>query len=111
MRHRVAAPFRTCYNLRRFPSWLTSPVSATLTRIPSMPTFSSNPLNEARYSKVFRKHPALFGVPFVLLIVGASYGMQQFTQTRYDLHSQKVTAVCTFLNVLQLKPQTDYGRR
>ena len=58
-----------------------------------MPTFSRNPLNEAEYSKLFRRYPALFGVPFVLLIVGASFGMQQFTQTRYDLHAQKVTAV------------------
>ncbi|RDX46970.1 hypothetical protein K466DRAFT_581209 [Polyporus arcularius HHB13444] len=58
-----------------------------------MPTFSRNPLNEAAYSKLFRRYPALFGVPFVLLIVGASFGMQQFTQTRYDLHAQKVTAM------------------
>ena len=58
-----------------------------------MPTFSRNPLNEAAYSRLFRRHPALFGVPFVLLIVGASFGMQQFTQTRYDLQSQKVSAV------------------
>ena len=61
-----------------------------------MPTFSRNPLNEAAYSKLFRRYPALFGVPFVLLIVGASFGMQQFTQTRYDLHSQKVSAVRLF---------------
>ncbi len=59
----------------------------------AMPTFPSNPLNSPAYSKVFRKHPALFGVPFVLLIVGASFGMQQFTQTRYELHDQKVSAV------------------
>ncbi|KAI0807976.1 cytochrome c oxidase assembly protein COX16-domain-containing protein [Fomes fomentarius] len=58
-----------------------------------MPAFSRNSLNEATYSKLFRRYPALFGVPFVLLIVGASFGMQQFTQTRYDLHAQKVTAV------------------
>ncbi|KAH9848840.1 cytochrome c oxidase assembly protein COX16-domain-containing protein, partial [Lenzites betulinus] len=58
-----------------------------------MPTFSSNPLNALSYSKIFSKNPALFGVPFVLLIVGASYGLQQFTQTRYELHDQKVTAM------------------
>ncbi|KAH9900795.1 cytochrome c oxidase assembly protein COX16-domain-containing protein [Cubamyces lactineus] len=58
-----------------------------------MPTFSSNPLNAPTYSKIFRKYPALFGVPFVLIIVGASFGLQQFTQTRYDLHAQKVTAL------------------
>jgi len=33
----------------------------------------------------------MFGVPFLLLMVGASFGLQAFTQTRYDLHSQKVT--------------------
>jgi len=26
-------------------------------------------------------------------MVGASFGLQAFTQTRYDLHSQKVTQV------------------
>ena len=36
-----------------------------------MPAFRSNPLNESGYSKLFRRYPALFGVPFVLLIVGA----------------------------------------
>ncbi|KAI0628508.1 cytochrome c oxidase assembly protein COX16-domain-containing protein [Trametes polyzona] len=58
-----------------------------------MPTFSSNPLNAPAYSRVFRKYPALFGVPFVLLIVGASFGLQQSTQMRYELHDQKVTVV------------------
>ncbi|EED80810.1 predicted protein, partial [Postia placenta Mad-698-R] len=38
-----------------------------------------------------RKHPSLFGIPFVVIIVGASFAMQSFTQTRYDLHDQKVS--------------------
>ncbi|KAI8982915.1 cytochrome c oxidase assembly protein COX16-domain-containing protein [Trametes punicea] len=58
-----------------------------------MPTFSSNPVKAPAYSKIFRKYPALFGVPFVLIIVGASFGLQQFTRTRYELHDQKVTAL------------------
>ena len=69
----------------------------------TMPTFSRNPLNEAEYSKLFRRYPALFGVPFVLLIVGASFGMQQFTQTRYDLHAQRVTAVRILTGLLLLE--------
>ncbi|KAK2466615.1 hypothetical protein APHAL10511_000873, partial [Amanita phalloides] len=36
------------------------------------------------------RHPALFDIPFVLLMVAASYGMATVTQTRYDLHDQKV---------------------
>ncbi|KAF8329045.1 cytochrome c oxidase assembly protein COX16-domain-containing protein [Amanita rubescens] len=44
-------------------------------------------------SKHAQKHPALFGVPFVLLMVAASYGLSTFTQTRYDLHDQKVKQV------------------
>jgi hypothetical protein len=44
-------------------------------------------------SKHAQKHPALFGVPFVLLMVAASYGLSTFTQTRYDIHDQKVKQV------------------
>ena len=29
-------------------------------------------------------------------MVGASFGLQSFTQTRYDLHSQKITQVRLF---------------
>ena len=58
-----------------------------------MAAFSRKPLNEGAYSKMLRRYPALFGVPFVIIIVGASYAMQTFTQTRYDLHDKKVTQV------------------
>ncbi|KAF7976502.1 hypothetical protein HWV62_6303 [Athelia sp. TMB] len=57
-----------------------------------MPTFQSNPLNSPVH-KVLKKHPSLFGVPFLILIVGASFGLTSFTQTRYDLHDQKVRQV------------------
>ncbi|OBZ69301.1 Cytochrome c oxidase assembly protein COX16, mitochondrial [Grifola frondosa] len=59
----------------------------------SRPTFSSNPLNTSPVQRILRKYPLIFGVPFVLVIVGASFGMQSFTQTRYDLQDQKVSQV------------------
>ncbi|ETW86362.1 lignin medium expressed protein 8 [Heterobasidion irregulare TC 32-1] len=56
-----------------------------------MPTFRSNALNQSAVARAVRRSPLLFGIPFVSLIVGTSFGLQAFTQTRYDLHSQKVT--------------------
>ncbi|KAI9452153.1 cytochrome c oxidase assembly protein COX16-domain-containing protein [Russula earlei] len=56
-----------------------------------MPTFDSRPLNRSPLYLRLKRHPALFGVPFLLIMVGASFGLQTFTQTRYDLHSQKVS--------------------
>jgi hypothetical protein len=32
----------------------------------------------------------LFGLPFVLTIVGASFGLSRLTQTRYDYNASKV---------------------
>jgi cytochrome c oxidase assembly protein subunit 16 len=58
-----------------------------------MPAFASKPLNRSPLYRRLKKNPALFGVPFLLVMVGASFGLQSFTQTRYDLHSQKVTQV------------------
>jgi len=54
-----------------------------------MPTFRSNPLRSDAVNRTIRRYPALFGVPFVLIIVGASFGLTTFTQTRYDLHDQR----------------------
>lgn len=59
----------------------------------TMPTFASRPLNKSPLYLRLKKYPALFGVPFLLVMVGASFGLQSFTQTRYDLHSQKITQV------------------
>jgi len=58
-----------------------------------MPAFPSRPLNKSPLYLRLKRHPALFGVPFLLVMVGASFGLQTFTQTRYDLHSQKITQV------------------
>lgn len=59
----------------------------------TMPTFASKPLNNSPLHTWLKRYPALFGVPFLLVMVGASFGLQTFTQTRYDLQSQKVTQV------------------
>jgi cytochrome c oxidase assembly protein subunit 16 len=58
-----------------------------------MPAFTSRPLNMPKFNRSIKKNPALFGVPFVLLMIAASYGLTTFTQTRYELHDQKVKQV------------------
>lgn len=58
-----------------------------------MTVFHSRPLSPSALSRRAQKHPAVFGVPFVLLMVAASYGLTMFTQTRYELHDQKVQQV------------------
>lgn len=73
-----------------------------------MPTFSSRPLTAPRLNRSIKRNPALFGVPFILLMVVASYGLTSFTQARYDLHDQKVKQVrvkfeCVFFLFLFLK--------
>ncbi|KAG1788281.1 cytochrome c oxidase assembly protein COX16-domain-containing protein [Suillus variegatus] len=52
--------------------------------------FSSKPINPSPLHSRLKRNPALFGVPFLLIIIGASFGLQTFTQTRYDLQDQKV---------------------
>ncbi|KAI6045794.1 cytochrome c oxidase assembly protein COX16-domain-containing protein [Pisolithus marmoratus] len=58
-----------------------------------MPTFQSNPVNQSKLARTIRRYPLLFGVPFCLIIVGASFGMQAFTQTRYDLQDRKIKQI------------------
>ena len=58
-----------------------------------MPTFARNPIKPNPIHQKLRKHPSLFGIPFVLIIVAASFGLQSFAQTRYDLHDKKVSQV------------------
>ncbi|KAH8117127.1 cytochrome c oxidase assembly protein COX16-domain-containing protein [Phellopilus nigrolimitatus] len=58
-----------------------------------MPAFPNNPLNRSSLNSTLRKYPALFGMPFVLLIVGASFALTPFTQTRYDLQNQRTSSV------------------
>lgn len=56
--------------------------------------FSSMPRSPSAVNRLVKKHPSVFGIPFLLLMVGASYGLTIFTQARYDLHDQKVKNVC-----------------
>jgi hypothetical protein len=50
-----------------------------------------------------RKHPWIVGVPFVILIVGASFAMVPFTQTRYELEKQQTTQVRCALSYIILR--------
>ena len=60
--------------------------------------FQSQPLNPTPFQKTvaskLRNRPFLyFGVPFLSIVVLASYGLQGFTKTRYDYHDTKVQTV------------------
>ncbi|KAG2135213.1 cytochrome c oxidase assembly protein COX16-domain-containing protein [Suillus bovinus] len=52
--------------------------------------FPSKPVNLSPFQSRLKRYPALFGIPFLLIVVGASFGLQTFTQTRYDLQDHKV---------------------
>ncbi len=58
-----------------------------------MPTFQSNPSNATPTHRLLKRYPLIFGLPFLAIVVGASFGLATFTQTRYDLHKQRVTQV------------------
>ncbi|KAF9478464.1 hypothetical protein BDN70DRAFT_778187, partial [Pholiota conissans] len=60
-----------------------------------MAIFEARPFrqHQSNMNRLIRKHPSVFGVPFVLIIVAASFGLTTFTQTRYDVHDQKVKHV------------------
>ncbi|KAF8329725.1 cytochrome c oxidase assembly protein COX16-domain-containing protein [Cantharellus anzutake] len=45
------------------------------------------------WNRGFRKNPLVFGIPFVLTLVIASFGLSTLTRTRYDLHDNKVKEV------------------
>lgn len=57
--------------------------------------FRARPSLSGNISQTLKKHPSYFGVPFVLLMVAGSFGLQTLTQTRYDLHEQKVSQAST----------------
>nr|GAT56190.1 predicted protein [Mycena chlorophos] len=58
-----------------------------------MAVFPSRPLNPSRLNLLVRRNPLLFGIPFIFLMVGTSYGLSFVTQTKYDLHDQRVKQV------------------
>ena len=55
-----------------------------------MSIFSNKPY---KTFNTIRKHPSWLGIPFVLLIVAASFGLQRITQTRYELQARRVHEV------------------
>lgn len=67
------------------------------TRLAIMPPFATRPLNSTKSHPIFaqiRRHPfILFGIPFIGIIVGSSFALQAFTQTRYDYQETKVKSV------------------
>ena len=58
-----------------------------------MPPFGSKPLHDTPLNARIKRNPLIFGIPFLVLIVGASYAMIPFTQARYDLDSQRKRSV------------------
>ncbi|TKY87683.1 hypothetical protein EX895_003264 [Sporisorium graminicola] len=64
-----------------------------------MPTFESKPLRKrntllTRLAPQVRRRPLLlFGLPFLATIVGASFGLANLTQTRYDYNATKVQTI------------------
>ncbi|KAJ7031962.1 cytochrome c oxidase assembly protein COX16-domain-containing protein [Mycena alexandri] len=58
-----------------------------------MAVLPSRPLNPSRLNTLVRKQPLYFGIPFVLLMVGASFGLTAFTQTKYDYRDKRVKQV------------------
>jgi cytochrome c oxidase assembly protein subunit 16 len=54
-----------------------------------MGVFDSRPFRRTGINKIVAKYPGAYGVPFILLMVLASYGLSSFTQIRYDLHDKK----------------------
>ncbi len=77
---------------------------ASFSGLRSMPTFQSNPVNPSPWAHIVRKHPALFGVPFLIIIVGASFGMTAFTQTRYDLQNQRASQASSLVFLKYTRP-------
>ena len=76
--------------------------------------FASQPLNPTPFQKTvasrLRNRPFLyFGVPFLSIVVLASYGLQEFTKTRYEYHDTKVQTVSQVLFGEDRK-ETDPGR-
>ncbi|KAL1923583.1 uncharacterized protein VTP21DRAFT_8563 [Calcarisporiella thermophila] len=59
-----------------------------------MPTFESRPLNPklgGLNSFIKRRPFVFFGLPFITVLVVGSFGLQQFTKTRYEHHEHRVT--------------------
>ncbi|CAO3635727.1 unnamed protein product [Cunninghamella echinulata] len=76
-----------------------------------MPTFQSKPFNKQALPIVqkVKKHPfALFGLPFIAIMVGASFGLAQLTQTKMKV--EKEEALGLDKNRRSLSIQEEYWR-
>jgi len=58
-----------------------------------MGAFDSKPLNTTPLNNKLRRNPLLFGVPFVVIMVVASYALVPFAQTKYELQDRKISKV------------------
>jgi len=58
-----------------------------------MGAFDSKPLNTTPLNNKLRRNPLLFGVPFVLIMVVASYALVPFAQTKYELQDRRISKV------------------
>jgi hypothetical protein len=58
-----------------------------------MGVFTRKPLHESKLQRLFAKHPTWFGIPFVLIILGASFGMEPLMKVRYEMRDKKVKQV------------------
>ena len=58
-----------------------------------MGVFDSKPLNTTPLNGTLRRNPLLFGVPFVMIMVIASYALVPFAQTKYELQDRRVSKV------------------
>lgn len=61
--------------------------------MPALPRHPLQPKPHTVLSKVHRHPFFMFGLPFLATIVGASFALTTFTQTRYDLRDQQVTSM------------------
>jgi hypothetical protein len=97
---RIRRHFHAFYRSVPFRVALTATTMAVFT--------SRNARPQSSLNQMVRKNPSLFGVPFVLLMVAASFGLTTFTQTRYDLQDQKVKNVREFFFITRATRFTVY---
>ena len=75
-----------------------------------MGVFDSKPLNTTLLNNRLRKNPLLFGVPFMMIMVVASYALVPFAQTKYELQDRRISKVRLNLSVLPPKMMSNLAR-
>ena len=95
-RKRVTRSHRGCRVSEPLRASAVIPFSGCVSRssaLPVMGVFDSKPLNSTPLNSRLRNNPLLFGVPFVIIMVVASYALVPFTQTKYELQDRKISKV------------------